>query len=348
MYSAAVVAAIVGSAAAQASYGAPASACPAAGDKAADGRYSCNPAHSYPDGQTCQASDGCYYLVNQGPGVTASASSSASVYVDVPEYRTASSSASASVYVDVPEYRTATSSAPSAAASCPATGSAGPDGRYSCNPAHSYPDGQTCQADNGCYYLVNQGPGVYASASSSASVYVDVPEYRTATSSAPAAAASCPATGSAGPDGRYSCNPAHSYPGGQTCQADNGCYYLVNQGPGVYASASTSASVYVDVPVYRTATVSAITTYCPQPTTFVHSASTYVVTAATTLTMACPGGCVVTESATAPAGYMPTGGLIPGAPKNGTGNSPVAYTGGAALATGGPLAVLAALGALFL
>lgn len=275
MYSAAVVAAIVGSAAAQASYGAPASACPAAGDKAADGRYSCNPAHSYPDGQTCQASDGCYYLVNQGPGVTASASSSASVYVDVPEYRTASSSASASVYVDVPEYRTATSSAPSAAASCPATGSAGPDGRYSCNPAHSYPDGQTCQADNGCYYLVNQGPGVYA-------------------------------------------------------------------------SASTSASVYVDVPVYRTATVSAITTYCPQPTTFVHSASTYVVTAATTLTMACPGGCVVTESATAPAGYMPTGGLIPGAPKNGTGNSPVAYTGGAALATGGPLAVLAALGALFL
>ena len=36
---------------------------------------------------------------------------------------------------------------------CPAPGSTDSQGRYSCNPAHQYPNGQTCELVEGCYFL---------------------------------------------------------------------------------------------------------------------------------------------------------------------------------------------------
>ena len=262
--------------------------------------------------------------------------------------------------VVAPTYGNTSSAAKStsSAAACPAPGTTAADGRYSCNPAHSYPTGQVCSLVDGCYYLRTETPGVYATPS--ATVSLGTPVYFTSTSSAPKSSASCPAAGSTDSQGRYSCNPAHAYPNGQTCELTSGCYFLKYP----------STSVSVDVPVYRTTTVSAITTYCPQPTTFVHSASTYVVTKATTLTVPCPGGCVVTsvESKTVPATTAPattapattapgttapvykTGStLVPSASKNGTATHTIAtYTGAGAIATGAPLAAMAALGAFFL
>ncbi|KAI5364118.1 hypothetical protein Slin15195_G097760 [Septoria linicola] len=258
-------------------------------------------------------------------------------------------------------------------ASCPAPGETGADGRYSCNPAHSYPEGQICQEDGGCYYLRVEGPGVYATPSAT----VSVPEYRTTSA--------CPAPGSNGPDGRYSCNPAHSYPEGQICQEDGGCYYLRTEGPGVYATPSVS----LDTPEYRTSTVSAITTYCPSSTVITHEQKTYTVTSATTLTLPCPGGCVVTTPvappktpethpatqpkvpattpvappkapethpaqppATTPVVYKPTTmAPVPSVPasRNGTQTHSVAtYTGAAAQQTAGAILAVAAMGALFL
>lgn len=40
---------------------------------------------------------------------------------------------------------------------CPAAGTTDSQGRYSCNPAHQYPNGQTCDMINGCYYLSSGG-----------------------------------------------------------------------------------------------------------------------------------------------------------------------------------------------
>ncbi|KXS95983.1 hypothetical protein AC578_8080 [Pseudocercospora eumusae] len=186
-------------------------------------------------------------------------------------------------------------------APCPAPGTNGPDGRYSCNPAHQYPDNQFCLLDSGCYYLVNQGPGVSATPTAS------TPSSPTT----PTASPSCPAPGTNSTDGRYSCNPAHQYPENQFCLLDGGCYYLVNQGPGVSVSAPGGTS---------------LTTVCPTSTgaTPVPPAPT-----ATGSTMSMPP----------PAGK--TNGTA-------TATKPVAYTGAAAIATAAPVMAVAALAGLFL
>ncbi len=94
-----------------------AAACPAAGETDKMGRYSCNPAHAYPEGQKCEAVDGCYFL------------------------------SAASTTMPMSVHPTQTGSV------CPAAGSTDKLGRYSCNPAHQYPNGQQCVAFDGCYYL---------------------------------------------------------------------------------------------------------------------------------------------------------------------------------------------------
>ncbi|KAF4119891.1 hypothetical protein GMORB2_3579 [Geosmithia morbida] len=81
------------------------------------------------------------------------------------------------------------------AAKCPAPGETNNLG-YGCNPAHTYPDGQTCQLVDGCNIL-EQAAKV-------------------------AAAAACPALGETNDLG-YGCNPAHTYPDGQVCQLIDGC-----------------------------------------------------------------------------------------------------------------------------
>ncbi|GAO15576.1 hypothetical protein UVI_02050090 [Ustilaginoidea virens] len=58
---------------------------------------------------------------------------------------------------------------PSAGARCPTPGSTDSQGRYSCNPAHQYPTGQTCQVVNGCYFLMN-GSGLQAVSAGAASL----------------------------------------------------------------------------------------------------------------------------------------------------------------------------------
>ncbi|WPB07369.1 uncharacterized protein RHO25_012030 [Cercospora beticola] len=229
----------------------PTSTCPAPGSYDSQGRYSCNPAHAYPTGQTCKLIDGCYYL----------------------EYPKTSS---------VPSYPTKseTHPAPYPTPSCPAPGDYDNKGRYSCNPAHAYPTGQTCKLIDGCYYLE------YPKTSS-------VPSYPTKseTHPAPYPTPSCPAPGDYDNKGRYSCNPAHAYPTGQTCKLIDGCYYLE------YPKTTSSPPKYpTQPPVYTTEVVTTdYTTYCPQPTTFTHGPSTYTVTSATTITLPCKGGCTVTK-----------------------------------------------------
>lgn len=150
-------------------------------------------------------------------------------------------------------------------------------------------------------------------------------------------------------------------------------------------TASATPSVSVGEPVYRTETVTAFTTYCPSPSeyipdevkfgalltvvsaTFVHKSSTVVVTSATTLTLPCPTGCVVTHPvnppATTPGQPKTTGGTQPPVyPTGPTGHhnattaagtppaktSPVVYTGAAAVYTGAPVLAAAGFAALFL
>ena len=52
------------------------SACPLPGSTDSEGRYSCNPAHQYPSGQSCVLVVGCYYLSSTLPSSTSSAPSS--------------------------------------------------------------------------------------------------------------------------------------------------------------------------------------------------------------------------------------------------------------------------------
>lgn len=137
--------------------------CPAPGSYDSQGRYSCNPAHSYPAGQTCVLIDGCYYL-HYAPSSTYSASAppSSTYSASVPPKSTYSASSppkSTSYAVTTPpKSSTYSASTPpkstsTAVAQCPAPGTTDSQGRYLCNPARSYPAGQTCVLSNGCYYL---------------------------------------------------------------------------------------------------------------------------------------------------------------------------------------------------
>ncbi|KAJ5197731.1 uncharacterized protein N7498_006848 [Penicillium cinerascens] len=94
-----------------------AKSCPPPGSSDNQGRYSCNPAHQYPNGQMCRPINGCYFLETADGG------------------------------------NPFASPAPGPAPDCPPPGSSDNQGRYSCNPAHQYPNGQMCQLINGCYLL---------------------------------------------------------------------------------------------------------------------------------------------------------------------------------------------------
>ncbi|EFY94878.1 hypothetical protein X797_010678 [Metarhizium robertsii] len=112
------------------------------------------------------------------------------------------------------------------AAECPSTGSTDSQGRFSCNPAHQYGGGQTCEQIDGCFYLL--GPD--------GKPVINSPAEPSET------AAACPSTGSTDSQGRFSCNPAHQYGGGQTCGQIDGCFYLLGpDGKPVINSSSTTA-----------------------------------------------------------------------------------------------------------
>ncbi|KAG5998347.1 hypothetical protein E4U54_002217 [Claviceps lovelessii] len=157
--------------------------CPAPGFTDSQGRYSCNPAHAYPNGQTCQTIDGCRFLVG----------------------------ADGKPIISTP---TTTAAVPTGTPNCPASGFTDSQGRYSCNPAHAYPNGQTCQTIDGCLFLVG----------ADGKPIISIP---TTTAAGPTGTPKCPAPGFTDSQGRYSCNPAHAYPNGQTCQTIDGCLFLV-------------------------------------------------------------------------------------------------------------------------
>ncbi|KAG6104060.1 hypothetical protein E4U31_002252 [Claviceps sp. LM219 group G6] len=95
--------------------------CPAPGFSDSQGRYSCNPAHQYPEGQQCKEIDGCLFLTD----------------------------ASGKPVIN----KTTSSGAAQPTSACPAPGSSDSQGRYSCNPAHQYPEGQQCKEIDGCLFL---------------------------------------------------------------------------------------------------------------------------------------------------------------------------------------------------
>ncbi|USW47912.1 Putative ubiquitin 3 binding protein But2 [Septoria linicola] len=93
------------------------------------------------------------------------------------------------------------------------------------------------------------------------------------TAPAPSASTSCIPAGSSDSQGRYSCNPAHQYPAGQTCVLENGCYYLST-------SSSTVPSAQSTTPASIPATSEAVeSTTCTEsvssavPTTFATSSA---------------------------------------------------------------------------
>ncbi|KZZ98430.1 hypothetical protein AAL_02948 [Moelleriella libera RCEF 2490] len=227
-----------------------ATACPAPGTTDGQGRYSCNPAHAYPNGQACVAMNGCYYLCSNGtPVTTAPAKTSATAacptpgstddkgrYSCNPAHRYPDGQACVAIggcfYLcqnGTPVTRT---SAPSSTPSCPAPGSYDSKGRYSCNPAHRYPDGQSCVATDGCYYLC---------ANCTRATNTTAPPTSTPTA--------CPAPGSLDSKGRYSCNPAHHYPNGQSCIVIDGCYYLCNNGVPVTTATTQPTATPAACPV---------------------------------------------------------------------------------------------------
>ncbi|KAG6124491.1 hypothetical protein E4U12_008194 [Claviceps purpurea] len=99
-----------------------------------------------------------------------------------------------------------------AAADCPAPGFSDSQGRYSCNPAHQYPEGQQCKEIDGCLFLTD----------ASGKPVIN----KTTSSGAAQPTSACPAPGFTDSQGRYSCNPAHQYPAGQQCKEIDGCLFL--------------------------------------------------------------------------------------------------------------------------
>ncbi|KAG6040049.1 hypothetical protein E4U41_001567 [Claviceps citrina] len=224
--------------------------CPAAGSTDSQGRYACNPAHQYPEGQKCMTIDGCLVLTDASgkPVVNAPAPASTSASVNCPAPGSTDSQgryscnpahaypngqkclnidgclvltdADGKPIVNAPA--ATTTAQPTGA--CPAPGATDSQGRYSCNPAHQYPEGQKCTTVDGCLVLVDaNGKPVISSAAAAQPT------------------AACPASGSTDSQGRYSCNPAHQYPEGQKCTIIDGCLLLVDaNGKPVIASAAAA------------------------------------------------------------------------------------------------------------
>lgn len=125
------------------------SACPSAGSYNSQKQYGCNPAHTYPQGQTCTLVNGCYILSSKQSCPAAGTTTSSGQYGCNP----------ANTY---PKGQTCTLQngcyylvSSNSKQSCPAAGTTTSSGQYSCNPAHTYPEGQACTLQNGCYYLTN-------------------------------------------------------------------------------------------------------------------------------------------------------------------------------------------------
>lgn len=228
--------------------------CPAPGSTDAQGRYSCNPAHSYPNGQRCLSFDGCYFLTDaSGKPI---------------DNRPVSSAVS-----------TTAAAAPSASTTaCPAPGSTDPQGRYSCNPAHSYPNGQRCLSFSGCYFLTDSlGQPIDNRPRSSASA---------SSASAKPTGSACPAPGSTDAQGRYSCNPAHQYPNGQRCLSFDGCYYLTdasgkpidNCPPPKSSGAATATAPATAAPATTAGAATTVSTAIAKPTSAASTGSNVTAT----------------------------------------------------------------------
>ncbi|KAK8141162.1 hypothetical protein G3M48_000671 [Beauveria asiatica] len=184
---------------------APPSKCAAPGDYDSKGRYSCNPAHQYPNGQKCQVIDGCPLLCDASGNTIATSASAGGA-------------------------KPTSTSTPS---KCAAPGDYDSQGRYSCNPAHRYPNGQTCKIIDGCPLLCDASGSAVATGTSAGGAKP------TSTSAPPS---KCAAPGDYDSQGRYSCNPAHQYPNGQTCKTIDGCPLLVDASGKPIVKATASAN----------------------------------------------------------------------------------------------------------
>ncbi|OAA70997.1 hypothetical protein LEL_09588 [Akanthomyces lecanii RCEF 1005] len=195
---------------------APTSTCAAPGDYDAKGRYSCNPAHQYPNGQQCKDVDGCPLLTDaSGTPIVKGQTGSAT-----------------------------TSSGPAPTSTCAAPGAYDAKGRYSCNPAHQYPNGQSCVQLDGCYVLCEGGNKPITTTAT-----VIPPATGTGSPKPTGSTGSCAAPGEYDAQGRYSCNPAHQYPNGQSCKTIDGCPLLVGADGKAIVKNGGSSTTASSVPV---------------------------------------------------------------------------------------------------
>ncbi|KXT02344.1 hypothetical protein AC578_166 [Pseudocercospora eumusae] len=271
--------------------------------------YACNPAHKYPEGQICTTISGSLTLITT---TGTSSAPTTSAYVDKcqqaynqciaagqPEVKCSCDlttcagedsarirdyCASATANLTSTASRTQPASYPTSTSSCPAAGSTDSKGRYSCNPAHKYPEGQTCSLVDGCYFLV--GGNVYTTEVQTAyTTYCPQPttftHQQTTYTVTKATTITLPCNG-----GCTVTKPATSAPPQYTTPI------IVKPKP----SETKPAGNYTQPPSYTTKVLTELTTYCPEPTTFTHGPTTYTVTKATTLTLPCQGGCTVTVS----------------------------------------------------
>ncbi|KAM3499165.1 hypothetical protein MY10362_007558 [Beauveria mimosiformis] len=273
--------------------------CAAAGDYDSQGRYSCNPAHQYPNGQTCKDIDGCPLLADaNGQAIVKSTCAAAGDYDDEGRYscnpahqypngQSCKTINGCPLLVDangqpiVKTTGTVTSSAAEPTSTCAAAGDYDSQGRYSCNPAHQYPNGQTCKEIDGCPLLADaDGQPIYKSTCAAPGDYDSQGRYScnpahqypngqscktvegcpllcdangqpiikatgTVTSSAAEPTSTCAAPGDYDSKGRYSCNPAHQYPNGQTCKEIDGCPLLADaDGQPIYKSTCAAPGDY--------------------------------------------------------------------------------------------------------
>lgn len=122
------------------------------------------------------------------------------------------------------------------------------NGAYVCNPAHSYPAGQSCDGSGPTPTLVT---------------------LTTSTATATTTPASIP-FGSTLSNGAYVCNPAHSYPGNQSCDGSGPTPTLVtvkSSSSAVGASASASLSTIVTATTARASSAAATTAPAASRTT---------------------------------------------------------------------------------
>ncbi|KAG5926460.1 hypothetical protein E4U53_003076 [Claviceps sorghi] len=178
-----------------------AASCPAPGDMDREGRYSCNPAATYPSGELCQQVDDCFFLVDvfEKP-IIGKPVKGAPI---LPRGKSPVTSHATTLPTSTP--------------ACPAPGNYDSKGRYSCNPAHQYPEKQTCAMVDGCPFLVGaDGKPV-----------ISKPTATGTGAALPTGTGVCPAPGAYDYEGRYACSPTHEYPKNQTCGIYNGCYFFV-------------------------------------------------------------------------------------------------------------------------